>query len=176
MDHYTLSAELVTNYLNSERLMQEDENNRGKTQVSHFEEFLPLKQVAPVLRSIQCWSDQPNSTLQDCFGHVNWDMFRVASDNNIDGYADSVSEFIRKYIRDVGHTVTIKTYPNQKLWMDGSIRTKLKAQTTTFNHEKRSGNMAEYKQCSYSLGKAIKQAKCRDKVESQLNVSDTRRM
>ena len=38
--------------------------------------------------------------------------------------------------------------------------------------------MAEYKQCSYSLHKAIKQAKCRysDKVESQFNGSDMRRM
>ena len=38
--------------------------------------------------------------------------------------------------------------------------------------------MTEYKQCSYSLHKAIKQATCqyRDKVESQFNCSDTRRM
>ena len=38
--------------------------------------------------------------------------------------------------------------------------------------------MTEYKQCSYSLRKAIKQAKrqYRDKVESQFNVSDTRGM
>ena len=37
--------------------------------------------------------------------------------------------------------------------------------------------MAEYKRCS-SLSKAIKQVKCRyrDKVESQFNSSDTRRM
>ena len=54
-----------------------------------------LKQEVPVLRSIQYWSDQSDSTLQDCFDHVDWDMFRVASDNNIDVYADSVSKFIR---------------------------------------------------------------------------------
>jgi hypothetical protein len=53
-------------------------------------------------------------------------------------------------IGDVVPTVTIKTYPNQKLWMDGGIHAKLKARTTTFNHGKRSGNLAEYKQCSYS--------------------------
>ena len=75
-------------------------------------------------------------------------------------------------------TVTIKTYPNQKPWMDGGIRKKLKARSTAFNHGKRSGDMAEYKQCSYSLHKAIKQAKCwyRDKVELQFNGSDMRRM
>ena len=38
--------------------------------------------------------------------------------------------------------------------------------------------MTEYKQCSYSLRKAIKQAKrqYRDKVKSQFNGSDTRGM
>ena len=74
--------------------------------------------------------------------------------------------------------MTIKTFPNQKLWIDGSIRTKLKARTTTFNHGKATGNMTEYKQCSYSPRRAIKQAQgqYRDKVESQFNGSDMRRM
>ena len=35
-----------------------------------------LKQEVPVPRTIQHWSDQSESTLQDCFDHVDWDMFR----------------------------------------------------------------------------------------------------
>jgi hypothetical protein len=58
---------------------------------------------------------------------VDWDMFRIASNNNIDVYADSVSEFISKFIGHVVPTATIKTFPNQKPWIDGSIRAKLKA-------------------------------------------------
>ena len=42
-------------------------------------------------------------------------MFQVASRNNIDVYMDTVTEFIRKCIGDVVPTVTIKTYPDQKL-------------------------------------------------------------
>ena len=74
--------------------------------------------------------------------------------------------------------VTIKTYPNQKPQIYGSIRGKLKAQTTAFNHGKKTRNTEKYKQFSYSLHKAIKQAKLRyrDKVESQFNGSDTRPM
>ena len=48
--------------------------------------------------------------LQDCFDQVDWDMFRVGSENNIDEYTDMVTEFIRKCIEDVVPTVTIKTY------------------------------------------------------------------
>ena len=54
-------------------------------------------------------------------------MFRIDSNNNFDEYADSVSEFIRKCIDDV---IPIATFPNQKPWIDGSIRVKLKARTT----------------------------------------------
>ena len=71
-------------------------------------------------------------------------MFRITSNNNIDEYADSVSEFISKCIGDVP-TVSIKTFPNQKPWIDGSIRAKLKARTTAFNQGKVNGNMTEYK-------------------------------
>jgi hypothetical protein len=103
-------------------------------------------------------------------------MFRVASENNINEYMDTVTEFIRKCIEEVVPTMTIKTDTNQKPWIDGRICTKLKARTTAFNHGKVTGNMAEYKQFSYSLRKAIKQAKhqYREKVESHFN--DMRRM
>ena len=70
---------------------------------------------------------ESDSTLQDCFEHVDWDMFRIASKNNIDEYANSVSESIRKCICDVIPMAMIKTFPNQKPWIDGSIRAKLKA-------------------------------------------------
>ncbi|CDQ61357.1 unnamed protein product [Oncorhynchus mykiss] len=115
-----------------------------------------LKQETPVLRSVKRWSRPIRfHTSRLLRSH----MFRIASDNNIDVYADSVSKLITKCIGDVVPTETIKTFPNQKLWIDGSIRAKLKAQTTVFNHSKATGNMTEYKQCSYSLLKAIKHAK-----------------
>ena len=122
-------------------------------------------------RTIQSRSDQSEATLQDCFDYVDWDItwtgIPSASENNIDLYADSVSEYIRKCIGDVVPTVTIKTYPKQKPWMDGGIVAKLNSRTIAFNHGKRCGNMAEYKQCSYSLRKEIKQAKCRVYRKSQ---------
>ena len=55
--------------------------------------------------------------LQDCFDHADWDMFRVASENNFDINTDPVTELIRKCIGDAVPTVTIKTYPNQKPWI-----------------------------------------------------------
>jgi hypothetical protein len=44
-------------------------------------------------------------------------------ENNINVYTDSVTVFIRKFIEDVVPTVTNTTYPNHKLWIDGSSHT-----------------------------------------------------
>ncbi len=55
-----------------------------------------LKREAPALRTIQCWPDQSDAILQDCFDHVDWDMFWAASNDDIEVYSDSVTCFIRK--------------------------------------------------------------------------------
>ena len=47
--------------------------------------------------------------LQDCVDHADWYLFRVAYENNIDQYTDTVTEFIRKCIGDDVPNVTIKT-------------------------------------------------------------------
>ena len=66
-------------------------------------------------------------------------MFQVASENIIDLYTDFVAGFIRMCIENVVPTVTIRTYPNQKPWIDWSINEKLKPRT-----------MDVYKQTSYN--------------------------
>ena len=63
---------------------------------------------------------------------------RILSQGTVN--ADSVSEFISKCIGDVIPTASIRTFPNQKQWIDGSISAKLKARTTAFNQGKVTGN------------------------------------
>ncbi len=106
-----------------------------------------LKQEAPALRTIQCWSDQSDAILKDCFDHVDWDMFRAASDDNIEAYSDTVTCFIRKCIQDVVPTKTIRIYPNQKPWINRDVRSALSAWTSAF----KSGNTDDRKQASYDL-------------------------
>ena len=47
-------------------------------------------------------------------------------------YTTSVIGFINKCIDDVIPTVTVRTYPNQKPWITGNIRTELKARAAAF--------------------------------------------
>ena len=106
-------------------------------------------------RSIQKWSDEADATLQDCFSSTDWNMFRDSS-NVIEEYTTSVIGFI-KCINDVVPKVTIRTYPNQKLWITGNICIELKARAATF--KERDSNPEAYKKSRYALRRTIKQAK-----------------
>ncbi len=129
-----------------------------------------LKQETPALRTIQLWSDQSDSMLQDCFDYVDWDMFRAASDDDIYVYTDTVTCFIKKCIEDVVPAKTIRTYPDQKLWINADVRAALNARTSAFN--------SGYKQASYALRKTIKTAKrqYKGKIEAQFTTSNYRDM
>ncbi len=66
----------------------------------------------------------------------NWDMFRAASEDDIEAYSDTVTCFIRKCTDDVVPTKTIRIYPNQKPWINSDVRSALSARTSAF----KSGN------------------------------------
>ncbi len=133
-----------------------------------------LKREAPALRTIQCWLDQSDAILQDCFDHVDWDMFRAASDEDIEAFSDTVTCFIRKCIEDVVPTKTIRIYPNQKPWINSDVRSALSARTSAFKSE----NTDDRKQASYDLRRSIKAAKrqYKNKVEEQFNNNNPRSM
>jgi hypothetical protein len=107
-----------------------------------------LKQEAPVTQSIKKWSDEADAKLQDCFSSTDWNMFQDSSDG-IEEYTTSVTGFINKCIEDVVPTVTVRTYPNQKPWITGNIRTELKARAAAFME--RDSNPVAYKKFRYAL-------------------------
>jgi hypothetical protein len=75
--------------------------------------------------SIRKWTDDADAKLQDCFASTDSNMFRDSS-SGIEEYTTSVTGFINKCIDDIVPTVTLRTYPNQKPWITGNIRTELK--------------------------------------------------
>ena len=100
-------------------------------------------------------------------------MFRDSSDG-IEEYTTSVTGFVNKCIDDVVPTVFVRTYPNQKPWITGNIRTELKGRAAAF--KERDSNPEAYKKSRYALRRTIKQAKRQYKIESYCADSDFRRM
>lgn len=82
------------------------------------------------------------------FCTMDWDVFRIAANNNINNYAD-----ISKCIDNIVPRVTVWTYPNQKPWINGEIHLVLKVQTAAFN----SKDPDEYRKAQYEFRKSITQ-------------------
>ena len=64
-------------------------------------------------------------------------------------FRDSSHGFITKCIDDVIPTVTVRTYPHQRRWITGNIRTELKSKAAAF--KERDFNPEAYKKSRYAL-------------------------
>ena len=94
------------------------------------------------------WSGEADAKLQDCFVSTDWNTFRDSSDG-IEEYTTSVTGFINKCIEDLVPTVTVRTYPKQKPWITGNIRTELKGRAAAL--KERDSNPEAYKKSRYAL-------------------------
>ncbi|KAK3508912.1 hypothetical protein QTP70_013723 [Hemibagrus guttatus] len=128
----------------------------------------------PAQREVARWMDQSVAALQDVFDDADWDMFRCSSDD-INVFTEAVVGIIWKLADDTVQKTIIRTFPNQKPWVDKTIRDALRSRATAYNVGLASGDMDLYA-ASYNFRKAVKEAKQRygRKLESQLQQSDSR--
>lgn len=135
-----------------------------------------LKQEVPVQREVACWTDKSVAALQDALDDADWDMFRNSSGDDVSVFTEAVVGLIGKLAKDTVEKKTIRTFPNQKPWVDKTIRDVLRSRTAAYNKGLASGDMELYRAASYNVRKAVKEAKQRygRKLESQLQQSDSR--
>ncbi len=131
----------------------------------------------PVEREVTRWSPHSEATLQASLDDVDWDMFR-ASSSDVSEFTDVAVSFVNTLTEQATETVTIRTFTNQKPWVDRSIRDAVNNRTAAYNAGLLSGNMSEYKTSCYALRRAIRAAKRRysEKIESHFQLNDSRRM
>ncbi|KAK1795531.1 hypothetical protein P4O66_001242 [Electrophorus voltai] len=110
------------------------------------------------------------ASLQDALDDADWDMFCRSTDD-VSEFTEAVVGFIGKLV-DMIPRATTKTYPNQKPWVDKTIREALNSRTAAYN----TGNMDEYKSAAYGVRRAVREAKRRyvKKLESQFQQSGSR--
>ncbi len=103
-------------------------------------------------------------------------MFR-ASSSDVSEFTDVALSFVNTLTEQATETVTIRTFSNQKPWVDRSIRDAVNHRTAAYNAGLLSGNMSEYKASCYALRRAIRAAKrrYREKIESHFQLNDSRR-
>ncbi len=131
----------------------------------------------PLEREVTRWSSHSEAMLQASLDDVDWDMFRVSS-SDVSEFTDVALSFVNTLTEQVTETVTIRTFSNQKPWVDRSIRDAVNHRTAAYNAGLLSGNMSEYKASCYALRRAIRAAKrrYREKIESHFQLNDSRRI
>ncbi len=136
-----------------------------------------LTQEPPVKREVTRWSSHSEAMLQAALDDVDWDMFR-ASSSDVSEFTDVAVSFVNTLTEQATETITVKTFPNQKPWVDRTIRDAVNKRTAAYNEALLSGNMCENKAACYALRRAVGAAKHRykERIESHFQLNDSRRM
>ncbi len=115
--------------------------------------------------------------LQAALDDVDWDMFR-ANSFDVSEFTDVALSFVNTLNEQATETVTIRTFSNQKPWVDRTIRDAVNHRTAAYNAGILSGNMSEYKASCYAVRRAVRAAKrrYRERIESHFQLNDSRRM
>ncbi len=123
------------------------------------------------------WSLHSETMLQAALDDVDWDMFQ-ASSSDVSEFTDVALSFVNTLTEQATETVTIRTFSNQKPWVDRTIRDAVNHRTAAYNAGILSGNMSEYKASCYALRRAVRTAKrrYRERIESHFQLNDSRRM
>ncbi len=99
------------------------------------------------------WSSHSEATLQASLDDVDWEMFR-ASSSDVSEFTEVALSFVNTLTEQATETVTIKTFSNQKPWVDRTICDAVNHRTAAYNAGILSGNMSEYKASCYALRRA----------------------
>ncbi len=126
-------------------------------------------QEPPVEREVTRWSSHSDAMLQTALDDVDWDLFRARS-SDVSEFTDVALIFVNTLTEQATETVTIRTFSNQKPWVDRSIRDAVNHRTAAYNAGLRSGNMSEYKASCYALRRGVRAAKLRyrERIESHI--------
>ncbi len=88
------------------------------------------------------WSSHSEAMLQASLDDVDWDMFR-ASSSDVSEFTEVTLSFVNTLTEQATETVTIRTFSNQKPWVDRTIRDAVNHRTAAYNAGILSGNMSE---------------------------------
>ncbi len=101
-------------------------------------------------REVTRWSSHSEAMLQAALDDVDWDMFR-ASSSDVSEFTDVAVRFLNTLTEQATEMITVRTFPNQKPWVDRTIRDAVNKRSAAYNEALLSGNMSVYKASCYAL-------------------------
>ncbi|KAI3368476.1 hypothetical protein L3Q82_025487, partial [Scortum barcoo] len=104
---------------------------RNHISVNLIPAYKPLIcRTRPTTRTVQVWTEEASSALQDCFECTDWEVFKEGTD--LDGYTSSVLSYLKFCTDTVLPTKTIKVFPDETPWLDSTVKPLLKASDAAY--------------------------------------------
>ncbi len=91
-----------------------------------------LAQEPLVKKEVTRWSSHSEAMLQAALDDVDWDIFR-ASSSDVSEFTDVAVSFVNTLTEQATETITVRTFPNQKPWVDRTIRDAVNKRTAAYN-------------------------------------------
>ncbi len=131
----------------------------------------------PGEEEVMRWSSHSEAMLQAALDDVDWDMFR-ASSSDVSEFTDVAVSFVNTLTEQATETITVRTFPNQKPWVDRTIRDAVNKRTAAYNEALLSGEHERVQASCYALRRAVSAAKHRykERIESHFQLNASRRM
>ena len=111
-----------------------------------------LTRTKPTEKNIAQITDESLETLNASFDITDWDMF-VESAENIDELVDTVTDYINFNTALILPTKTLKQYPNNKPWINSSLRKLI----VDKHHAFKAGNIDNYREKQTEVDEAIRE-------------------
>ena len=111
-----------------------------------------VKCEQPTVRNVQSWDAGNIDTLQGCLECTDWTIFKDST-TSLDEYADSVTSYVKFCVDTCIPVRSIRSYSNQKPWVNNDVRIKLRERTIAF----KSGDAERYKQTSEEVYQSCKE-------------------
>ncbi len=116
-----------------------------------------VNSARPTCKTVKVWPVVAIDQLQDCFEHIDWNVFSHQSD--LETFTSSVLSYISYCVDNITVDKKIRVYPNEKPWMDNEVKQLIRARDTAF----KSGDITAYTAAKASLKRGIRSAKLKYK-------------
>ncbi len=128
-----------------------------------------IVQGPPVEREVTRWSSHSEAMLQASLDDVDWDMLR-ASSSDVSEFTEVALSFVNMLTEQATETVKIRTFSNQKPWVDRTIRNAVNHRTAAYTADQRvRKQQTEQRSCIHPVrGRSSEGTKESERKESNL--------
>lgn len=91
-----------------------------------------VKRIPITTRTVKCWSQEAEESLQAYLDLTDWDVFCEAHRDDTEGLTDSITDYI-KFCGDICvPSRVIKCFPNNKPWITSCLKGLIKQKKKAF--------------------------------------------